>query len=86
MVSIAITVLMCMPICSFVFLTRKRVYKKSALTEEGTEVNLEATAVPKYGGVAAGQPIEEQKQNAEATPAKSALMDKGETNEYGINS
>merc|ERR1711920_90362 len=61
MVSIVITVLMCMPICSFVFLTRKRVYKKSDLTEEGTEVNLEATAAPQYGGVVAGQPMEEQK-------------------------
>merc|ERR1711920_9440 len=60
-VSLVITVLMCMPICSFVFLTRKRVYKKSALTEEGSELNFEATAVPRYDGVAAGQPMEEQK-------------------------
>ena len=73
-----ITVLFCVPICSFACMTKKRVYKKSAdppLHGQGIEV------AGDDGQIIAGQPVvEEFKQGNEVTPAKGTLIEKEEIN------
>ena len=42
-ISLVLSILICIPICSLVFLTRKKVYKNYDEPNEGIEVNFEAT-------------------------------------------
>ena len=75
-VCLILTVLICIPICSFMCMTKKRVYKKSAhapMHGQGIEV------VDEDSDIIAGQPVvEESKQGAREKPGKSALVCKNE--------
>ena len=78
--SIILTIGLCIPICSFFVMTRKRVYKDGGPVTEAQE----GIRVEEWGGNnginadegVPGMPIEEHKGLPGQTPAKNGLIDK----------